>query len=418
MVWLILLGQTQGCGLEWTLPTNHFDGVNEQGRVSIWEKVGEVDLGGDLKLPLHINFNSGRESTSPYLGQGWILPLLESSFVQADENRFVMIQPDGWTNVFLRRNPNDTTLEGSAGWKGQIKANAIDVWAPCGWHITFTRGHITSLFTPKGRKLEFIYSGSVVTEIREGGSSRLAVELDPSTRRVAALSFDGRRLNTLQDQKPRVQSIKGQSVVGQIDRSLRSIGGSEGSSKSFEFAVNQKIQPTLRVRSKTDSERLFTWDPIKGQIISDNDWTYSITPPSSASANAALGRKNSRAQTEYWFYDSAKGQETLLDLQGRKSVKTWFVSGPLAGLQRSVSEFGPRGAIDHSSRWIYNEKSQLISIRHRDGSSVNYSYDEKGRFLRAVQANLVTWERKYHPDGSLAFEVLNGVILNSRQPNL
>jgi hypothetical protein len=360
-VWavLILLGQTHGCGLEWTLPTNHFDGVNEQGRVSIWEKVGEVDVGGDLKLPLHINFNSGRESASPYLGQGWILPLLESNFVQADENRFVMIQPDGWTNVFLRRNPGDTVLEGSAGWKGQIKANVIDVWAPCGWHITFSRGHITSLFTPKGGRLEFIYSGNVVTEIREGGSSRLAVELDPSTRQVSALSFNGKRLAITQDQKPHVQHINGQNVVGQVTRSLRSIIGSEGPSKGFEFAVNSQIRPTLRIINRDDSERLIAWDPVTRRVISDGDWAYAITPPKDHWANAAIDRKNAQGQTESWYYDDAQGREILHSLDGSRKVRSWFTSGRLSGKTRKIEEQNPAGS-NTTYQATYNEDGKLI----------------------------------------------------------
>src|SRR5579862_4047607 len=113
--------------------TNHFDGVNSQGYVAYWEKVGDLDLGDDLKLPMFIGFRSNKENgePSPYLGQGWILPLLESNFVQTGENTFLMMQPDGWNNYFLRDNPNDTVLRGSSGWRAEITNDTITAWAPC-----------------------------------------------------------------------------------------------------------------------------------------------------------------------------------------------------------------------------------------------------------------------------------------------
>jgi hypothetical protein len=193
LAWVALAASAFGCGLDWNLPTNHFDGVNEQGYVAYWEKVGDVDFGDDLKLPLVIGFRSNKENgaPSPYLGAGWILPLLESNFVQTGENSFVMMQPDGWNNLFLRR--DDTTLNGSAGWMAEIKGNTITAWAKCGWKLEFFKGHIVSMTTPKNRKFEFVYSGSVVTAVRENGVAKLTAEQE-STGKVKALLFNGKRI--------------------------------------------------------------------------------------------------------------------------------------------------------------------------------------------------------------------------------
>jgi hypothetical protein len=62
------------CGLDWTLPQAHFEGVDENGYVAYWEKIGQADLGDGLVIPVNIGFNSHRETSSPTLGKGWILP--------------------------------------------------------------------------------------------------------------------------------------------------------------------------------------------------------------------------------------------------------------------------------------------------------------------------------------------------------
>ena len=46
----------RACGINWTLPQSHFDGVDEQGRVNYTEKIGDLDLGEGLVIPLYILF--------------------------------------------------------------------------------------------------------------------------------------------------------------------------------------------------------------------------------------------------------------------------------------------------------------------------------------------------------------------------
>ena len=203
-----LAGTASGCGLDWALPRNHFEGVTSQGNVSYWEKIGEVDCGDGLVLPLHINFNSRRDggAPSPYLGEGWMLALLESKFVQEGEDRFNMIQPDGLNNLFLRAAPGGNVLNGSSGWKAEIQGDTITAWASCGWKIVFTNEHITSMTTPKGRRLAWVYEGERVSELREGSATRLKVEYGADGKMQAFGLPGGQRILVDQDKKPRVQT--------------------------------------------------------------------------------------------------------------------------------------------------------------------------------------------------------------------
>src|SRR5580698_11336101 len=115
-----------------TEATNHFDGVNEQGYVSYWEKIGEADLGDGLVIPLNINFNSHRETSSPTLGKGWMVALLESHVEPVDENSMKVVMPDGW-NFYFHRNGSTESWYGNSGWVGETKDALFTITAPCGW---------------------------------------------------------------------------------------------------------------------------------------------------------------------------------------------------------------------------------------------------------------------------------------------
>ena len=381
------------------LPTNHFNGINSQGYVAYWEKIGDLDLGADLKWPLVVGFRSNYDSvSSPYLGQGWIIPLLESNFVQVSENRFVMMQPDGWSNLFLRGGPDQNVLYGSAGWKGQIRGNQIDAWAPCGWHLTYTRGHLTSLITPKNRQFEFVYSGSAVMEIRESGLTRLQVEQNQLTHEVSALVFNGKRLRISQDKKPQVERLAGQDIVGGTSTSLCSIAGSGGPSKSFEFAVNSQLEPTLKITSKTGTERLIAWDPSTKHILLDGEWTYNITIPENDGDNAEIYRKNRKGQNESWFNNAAKGEEITQSIDGTKTVKSWFTSGILAGQTRKIET-------------IKDNVTRVVS---------RSTYDDQGRLLRRVREDGATDVHSYEPNQHVISTYRDGreirkAILDSRE---
>lgn len=383
------------CGLSWEVPTNHFDGVNEQGYVSYWEKIGEVDLGNDLKLPLIVNFRSNRESSSPYLGQGWLLALLESNIFQVDENKFMMVQPDGLQRWFWRDKPGSTTLDGQGRWKAEIKGNTITAWATCGWKLSYNKGRIASITTPKSRKLEFVRSGAVnlVTEIRENGAAVLRVETDSRTNKVSGLAFNNQHIGIELADKPRVEALNGRNLIGMMDKSLNKLMLPGGTARSYEFAVNDKIQPTLKITNKADKERLFTWNPTTKQIASDNDWTYKITG-ANALANAAIGRTNVKKQTEYWFLDEAKGQETTQDIDGIKNTTSWFTSGVLVGKirKKETTENGTqitayRAAYDDEGHlirelhYVQNQLEKEVTVTHNGKGEIAITVKEQGRIV-------------------------------------
>src|SRR5690606_36257129 len=120
--------------------------------VSYWEQIGDLEFGQGLTVPLIINFNSNRASSSPYLGAGWLLPLFEASFLETELGRFTLLQPDGAKRAFSRSSALNGVLRGSGNWLAQVQGDEITAWADCGWSLTFNKGRISSIRTPDRRE--------------------------------------------------------------------------------------------------------------------------------------------------------------------------------------------------------------------------------------------------------------------------
>jgi hypothetical protein len=353
-----------GCGVEWRVPKDHFDGVNEYGYVSYWDKIGDLNLGEDLVIPLVIGFQSDRGWSSPYLGYGWILPLFDSNIVQTEDNKFEMIKPDGYTMPFYRETNKPTILSGGKGWKGEISGDTITFWATCGWRLTYTKGKITSIGTPKGKTLLISRDEKgVATEAAYDGKVIVRVDRDFKGL-VTGLVVGEKRIGFEQTDKPRIQSILGKNVVAGKDMSLGKVTNESVVIKTCEYSVTDGLQPTLTVSDAESSPRQIAWNTESRFIMFDGDWKYDIKPSLTKGFNASIARKNKANQQEMWFLDSAGGQETIQSVDGNKKVRSWFVSGKFAGKLRAIVE-SKNGVDTRVQKWSYDEASRILRDEDR-----------------------------------------------------
>lgn len=394
----------RACGILWNSPRSHFEGLDAQARVFLVEKIGELDLGGGLKLPIQALFKSGWAGNSPYLGTGWQLPLLESNIVQIDDRTFIMRQPGGWYRTFYRTKGSPEILDGGM-WKAEIKGEQITAWADCGDKLVFGKGRLLS-FSIKDRTFTLVYSGDKVTEIREGGTTKLAVAWNDAGTEAMALQYNGKRLDLARAERPRVQNVAGKNMVVGIDRSLGRASGANLPTKSYQYGVDDRLQPTLKT-----SARVFTWDPgVGGRIVSDGRWTYDVKPGAKAGDNAAIGRQDAQGQKEFWHNDKKRGTEITERRNGMRLVTSRFVKGALKGKIRRQDIF-EGGKLTSSHSWIYDENAKLIrEIINQE--VITLVRDEKDRLIRKVNAAGETiWERGYDKEDRIVRELINGSLL-------
>jgi hypothetical protein len=344
-----------GCGIAWTLPRAHFEGVDEEGYVAYWEKIGEADLGDGLIIPVHIGFNSHRESSSPTLGKGWVLPLLESHVEPIDENTLHVIMPDGWTFLFLR-NGNTDTWRGNAGWVGQTDGSRFTITAPCGWRVKFDAGKIQEIDTPKNRTIAIKYNGPAPVEADIDNQPFLQVEQNTATGVAQNIIIGSHKIAISQAQRPRIQAVSGKTLLAGFDSSLSQIQWPDGKKETFDFAVLQDLMPKLTILSPDHVQRNFTWDVLTKQILSDNDFKYGFKY---ADGGNTVERDGPGGVRETYSNAPQLGKIVTGDASGKVISSYCFTSGPLAGKRRQIIK--SIGGIDVDvESFSYDEKGQLI----------------------------------------------------------
>ncbi len=364
---LLLTPVYAGCGLTWSMPTNHYDGVDRFGYASLWYKIGELRVDDKFTLPLHMNFNSSRQTSSPYLGAGWSLALLESQIVQQEENRFRLVEPSGWGRIFWRKNAKETVLDGQGGWKAEIRADRISAWAECGTRLDYYRGRIVGMKTG-GHDIQFVQNGGHLAEIRSGMRTLVRVERDVNGD-VTGLALDGgERIALERGDKPRVEYVAGKNLLAGVEPGVTRVEAAKVN-HAFEYRVDSNVRPLLVV----DASREIVWNPEDGRMVRDGEWTYETRNPENV-GNAEISRTAENGIRESWFLDTLGSKEITVSANGLKLVKNFHAHGPMRGLLRLVTRTG-NGVEEKIYEASYDEKGQLI---HATYEGLNFSAGSNG----------------------------------------
>jgi hypothetical protein len=380
-----------GCGLDWTLPQAHFDGVEEHGYVAYWEKIGEADLGDGLVIPVNIGFNSHGEASSPTLGKGWTVALLESHVIPVDENCMKVVMPDGWTFTFLR-NGDTQTWRGNAGWVGETSNTVFTITAPCGWRVKYDGGKIQEIESNKNRTLTYKYNGSVATEVDTDGKPFVQIQNNPAPGVQAALMIGQQRVDLSLAQRPRIQSIKNQNLVTGFDQSLSQLQWPDGK-------TDKTLDPTLTITHADQTKRNFTWDATTKQIKTDGGWTYKLKR---SGDHLAYTRTNFQGKSETYSTSEATGVTIQKNLDGVELATSVFNSGTLAGRIRKIEETGGTHKTLYSASY-FPSGSLMREIVYPDRVRL---YSEKGALLKETVGDTVIYERDYDKANRL-IHVLN-----------
>ena len=394
-----------GCGLDFKVPKDHFDGVNEFGYVSYWDKIGDLDLGEGLSIPLVIGFQSDREWSSPYLGYGWIMPLFDSNLVQTGENSFEMIAPDGYTVEFGRDGKKPTVLNGQRGLKGEISGDTITLWTSCGWKLSYTKGKITSIGTPKGKTLLIGRDATgVARDVSYDGKVVIRVERDFKGL-VTGLDLGDKHIEFEQTEKPRIQSILGKNVVAGKDMSLGKVTSENGVIKTCEYNVSDGLQPKLTVSDAGKPPRQIAWDSKTRFIAKDNGWNYNIIPAEYRGGNAAIRRVSSVGQKEFWHYDALQAQEISQSSTGLEKSIRWFASGIFAGKIRTISLNDGNGS-QRALLYSYDIHGHLVRISQSLKSKTNPAFEDSSKIIWSIEERDTQMKNAYVIRNSSKYELL------------
>lgn len=366
---------SSACGIRWDRPGSHFEGVDNQGNVFLIEALESLDVGDRLQFPLYALFKSSWGGKSPYLGRGWMLPLIESSIVQVDERTFLMRQPSGWVRTFYRSKIDPSLLDGGS-WKAEIKGERVTAWAECGDKIVFQLGRIQS-FTTKNRTFDIVYSGYRVVEIRESGATKLRVQWNDALSEAVALEFNGKRVGLELIDRPRLESLGSKNIVAGIDRSLGAIFGPT-QQRRFEYPIDSNLVPTI-----ISGDRRYSWSAADKKIVSDHEYRYKVSQGEDGRHYSAIERIDKKGNREYWLKDVFSGIETIEDSSGLKTVTRSFVRGILNGKKRKVEIYKGGKLIEWRS-WAYDAKGRMFRREDSAGRFSMLKWDESKKTYEII----------------------------------
>jgi len=262
-----------------------------------------------------------------------------------------------------------------------------------------------------------VYREGKVAEVDLNGAPILQVVTDSSTGIVNALQFNKSTITLEEADKPQIETINGQNVVGSVAKSLSKVTFSDGKMDQFHFTVDDKVQPRLAIGSPGANSRTLGWNAATSLITQDNDWNYQISP-SVNGQTADFSRKSVSGQSEAWSNDPSKGQE-VTEVNGVKRTTSRFASGKLSGLIRKITEttggtekvvytadYDEQGRTirvqdkDKTRTYIYDDANHSVAV-YLDGKLRSTgTYDEQRRLISSVATDGLKRVITYLPDGT------------------
>jgi hypothetical protein len=158
------------------------------------------------------------------------------------------------------------------------------------------------------------------------------------------------------------------------------------------------LAPAMTIAREQGGERTITWDPATKLIKTDGAWSYKISPPENRTAAAAIERANTEGKTELWDVNSAKGITTTREQDGVTKVFSWFTSGKLAGLPRSVVSVDSGKTETVTDQWSYDESARLLRLRTNSAALSNI--DVRARQPEDPKASATVQVEAIRKDGS------------------
>lgn len=356
-----------GCGINWNPTFAPFDGLDSDGKVCVRNEVGQLQLTNKIKIPLSIMFSSAANPNNGLMGYGWICPFLESNIIQADENTFCVMLPDG-KKVNLKRTSNNPNLLSGAGWNAEVIGNSIDIRAECGWRASYLNGKIVSLAGPGDVQVWYRYqegelstvstrTGEILRVRRETGtgSQNQALTLELGMTDKVVIQFGERPVVVGRDKLFYISSIR---------KSVAELLTQDGKTLRFNYEFSQDGKESLHVDNKTENRDCYTWNVGNKKLETANGWAYKVTGDGDEVPRTFERFLESDPTVHQLEYSNPQlGIRKYLTPSGELRVVHTFTSGALAGLLRKVES-------------ATSLKNECLAVQEKR------SYDERGRLLQ------------------------------------
>lgn len=288
-----------------------------------------------LVLPLHLVFESGKSMTRSCLGlgEGWRVPLLDSSLVQDGENSYLWQTPTGDSIRFQRRRPDAEMANGK--YKLIFEAGDPFIKTEAGTTYRFNKGRLSQIAGFDGNVVT-ISRGVDSVYLKENGILKLQVQRNEVKGRPSIIIQNGDLIyNCILGQRPMVEIDGNRRLIGKLANSLSEVSSAGRNLCTIRYSVNDGVFPVF-------------------QFLTPNFASEEIV-------DSGASLSNESSDVPFFKIDELGATLDQRTELGVRIVTSMFVSGVLDGKVRKRSVCFADGT-EYVLRYIYDENGELIRV--------------------------------------------------------
>ena len=332
------------------------------------------------KCTVYAYWSSEEPNGKSVLGYGWRIPWFESRIYQVSRDCLVMHSPDGIVRKFWLRKEDGSNL-----WRGRHGSGCVTNGREVRFYwrlkenrpdLVFRDGRLMKM-NLGGQIVEFYYSESGMFEqLMCEGKVLCQMKTNGKNHRIRIVSFtDGNRAEAiLAPVRIGCQNPNGQ--VGFQERMSVVQLKFDGRKRRILHGLTKDGRATF-----SDGERNYVYDLKSRQILSLNDWTYTVTEIDTRRRNAHILRKRPDGEVEEEYVNFETGMR-VSERKGWRRVWRVFTSGKnLHGKRRWMEETYPQGFVTRTE-YAYDEKGALamtLATDKKSGQTTETRFTETGR---------------------------------------
>jgi hypothetical protein len=360
-----------------------FPFINRRGLVDVWLQSIALSTPSGRSFPLQLHFCSTSKNEGNF-GPGWRSSLIDSSVLQIDANKFIAETPDGSIISLDRDKSDQRALKSFDGWRGEMSQSSMMLISPHGWVMDYSFGRITSLRSPSGETLSYIYTNGLLTSMNLNNVPLTIFVRDPKSGRIVHIKSGKNEIDIRYADAPIINTVAGRSVVSRLTSSIKSLSVNGKQVGEFEFSVDAGVNPRLTFRVGEQSH-LVSWGAQTGFALSVDQDTVKVSPITELVRSQEIEITRPDFKKQIWKYNSTTGDEELLDFSGESSHWKYFLTGNLSGKLRSYTKTSQEGTMVEKRSFSYDEKGRKIrEIQHNNKriNEVNTIYDDESGIVK------------------------------------
>jgi predicted ribosome-associated RNA-binding protein Tma20 len=386
LVGLLLVGSKSAAIDGLSYPLNRLGWSDAEGCGSIWISKSELNLerwldGSGLPFAIHFSSHKGAGGDG-VLGQGWTLPLFESSLVEESEDIVRWNSPGGQYCFFERRSGSaDTYATPDGEWHAKLDAvrHQFRMKSLSGTEFLYENGVIKSCVL-SGKKYEWHRNSKTnsIEKITKNSEALIECTYDEGVLKKITFPKVNSWMHLGYQERPVFLEQGAAKIISRISPSLSRLSTSDGREWKFNFTDDLTgtygAQVKVEIKRPDNSQQWYLCQS-NGKIVEDNTCYYNVAEDSRS--NLKIETKSKKDGTvESYFFDRASLIEERI-LPSGSLAKTWLIGTPGKAFYkiRQSQETDKEGNLLYKTKFWYDAAGKLTRLMTESNKAINCGRD-------------------------------------------